>query len=298
MSELFHAGEIALQERVGVREKIALLGPRVIQDEMSDQHQNFFRQLPFIVIGAVDATGQVWASILVGSPGFLQPVDSRRLAVRGRFIEDDPLHGQLVHGSQVGLLGIEPHTRRRNRLNGFVQSVSDNGFVVQVVQSFGNCPKYITQRKARHRSQLVMAHDTLHLKQLDAEAIQLIANADTFFIATALSSEASETARGADVSHRGGSPGFVQVHSEDQLTIPDFSGNSVFNSLGNIALNPRVGLLFIDHATGNLLYLAGFASIEWQDSFVQNHPPRTQRLLHFNVHQLIRIRGCISLVWD
>src|SRR3546814_14766932 len=66
--------------------------------------------------------------------------------------------------------------------------------------------------------------------------------------------------QGADVSHRGGRPGFVRVTEDDGrsvLTIPDFSGNQFFNTLGNIAINPRAGLLFVDFATGDLLTLTG-----------------------------------------
>ena len=52
----------------------------------------------------------------------------------------------LAHGIDIGLLGIELHSRRRNRMNGVVSAIDETGFEVQVKQSFGNCPQYIQSR--------------------------------------------------------------------------------------------------------------------------------------------------------
>ena len=155
------------------------------------------------------------------------------------------------------MLGIEPHTRRRNRLNGHVVRRDEAGFVVHVDQSFGNCPKYIQARKPEFVARSGAAPTAHRLDALDEPARALIARADTFFIATAhpLAARSDTPAFGVDVSHRGGKPGFVRVDGNSSLTVPDFLGNFFFNTLGNLALNPRCGLLFMDFEMGTCFIL-------------------------------------------
>lgn len=143
----FHEGERAVQARVGVQERLAELGPRVIRDFMPDQHRAFFEQLPFVIAGTVDARGQPWASVLVQPPGFMRSPQPRQLDVRARPLPGDPLAAHLAEGAAIGLLGLEPHTRRRNRMNGVVRRLGASGFSVDVRQSFGNCPNYIQARE-------------------------------------------------------------------------------------------------------------------------------------------------------
>ncbi|MGH8848225.1 MAG: pyridoxamine 5'-phosphate oxidase family protein, partial [Polaromonas sp.] len=143
----FHEGERAVQERVGVRERLEQLGPRVIRDFMPDQHREFFGQLPFVIAGTVDGSGQPWASVLAQPPGFIRSPDPQQLVLQAQPLWGDPLQDTLANGAPIGLLGIEPHTRRRNRMNGVVQGVSASGFGVALSQSFGNCPKYIQARE-------------------------------------------------------------------------------------------------------------------------------------------------------
>ena len=143
----FHAGEQAIQDRLGVRDRIEPLGRRVIRDHMPDQHRAFFAQLPWLIIGAVDAGGRPWASVLTGAPGFLQAPDPRLLSVRAQPVPGDPLGPALTEGTAIGGLGIEPHTRRRNRINGTITARRADSFDIRVDQSFGNCPQYIQARQ-------------------------------------------------------------------------------------------------------------------------------------------------------
>ncbi|MEX5612780.1 FAD-binding oxidoreductase, partial [Pseudomonas protegens] len=71
-SSPWHAGERQLQARAGVAERMEAFGTKVIRQAMPDQHRQFYGQLPFILVGAVDAQGNPWASILEGPPGFAQ----------------------------------------------------------------------------------------------------------------------------------------------------------------------------------------------------------------------------------
>lgn len=308
----FHEGEVAVQQRMGVRERLAEVGSQVIRDHMPQQHRTFFAQLPFMVAGTVDALGQPWASVLAAPPGFISSPDPRELQVRALPLPHDPLRRTLAAGQPIGLLGIEPHTRRRNRMNGVVGPVDAGGFSVRVGQSFGNCPKYIQAREpvyidapAGPGATAAVLHESAGL---DAAARRLIEQADTFFIATAhpgvageadaaVAAQGREVSQGVDVSHRGGRPGFVHIDGDGALTVPDYVGNFFFNTLGNLAVNPRCGLLFIDFETGGLLYLAARASIVWEGAEIQAFPG-AQRLLRLRVQAMRRVEAALPLRWS
>ena len=297
----FHEGERAVQARVGdaVRERLAQLGPRVIRDFMPDQHREFFAQLPFVIVGTADADGQPWASVLAQPPGFIQSPDARHLQIQARALPGDPLEHTLREGAPIGLLGIEPQTRRRNRMNGVVRGLGASGFGVELSQSFGNCPKYIQAREPLYLQERLGGKPVMYLARgLDDAARRLVAGADTLFIATAYAGDAASAgaAAGVDVSHRGGKPGFVRVDADGTLTMPDFVGNFFFNTLGNIALNPRAGLLFMDFSHGDLLYLAVTAEIIWDGPELQAFEG-AQRLLRFKVQQARRVGASLPLRW-
>jgi len=292
----FHAGEQALQARVGVQAQMAQIGPRVMRDHMPDQHREFFGLLPFVVVGSVDGEGQPWASVLAGAPGFMQSPDPTHLHIRAQPLPHDPLQHTLHEGAVIGLLGMQSHTRRRNRMNGTAHLRGD-GLLVEVGQSFGNCPKYIQAREtawtpAATAGQVVHQGPGLH----DA-ARELIRVADTFFIATAhpQAATAHEPRHGVDVSHRGGAPGFVKVEGS-RLTVPDFVGNQFFNTLGNIAVHPLAGLLFVDFERGDRLYLAARASVVWEGAELLAFAG-AQRLMRLDVTQVVHVQGGLPLRW-
>jgi len=272
----FHAGERLLQASIGVAEELAPIGQRVIRDHMPEQHQAFFAQQPFIVLGAADATGQPWATVLAGPPGFVHAPTPQRLRVAALPQAGDPLQGAIRPGLRIGLLGIQPATRRRNRLNGVVTAVDDGGFELAVLESFGNCPKYIQGREVAYLGAGLAdvqaevpagaATGPAWLDAPDAAARQLIAAADTLFIASRHPGEDAALAYGADASHRGGAPGFVRLSfaadGTAALLLPDYAGNRFFNTFGNLLLEPRVGLVFVSPgAPAGLLHVAGRAEI-------------------------------------
>ena len=143
MNTPFHAGEVAVQSRLGMAERMAEIGSRVVRDHMPEQHQRFFEQLPFMLAGSVDATGRPWATLLVGKPGFVQAPDDAHLVFDTVPIAGDPAAAGMTAGAPLGLLGIELHTRRRNRVNGELQVAGPEGLRLRVQQSVGNCPQYI-----------------------------------------------------------------------------------------------------------------------------------------------------------
>ena len=264
----FHKGERSVQDRAGTRGRMDVAGPRLIRDHMPDQHRELFERLPYLIAGAVDASGQPWATLLTGDPGFVATAaQEMRIATLPDLL--DPVRQALQPGAAIGLLGIELSTRRRNRMNGRVRTVDSSGLAVDVVQSFGNCPKYIHVRQHHRLSRPRPVTRLAESASLSTKARALIETSDTFFIATTSGKQTEGWTQGTDVSHRGGDPGFVLVQATDdgtRLLVPDYAGNGFFNTLGNLALAPHAGILFVDFAHGHLLQLAARSEVVWHDS--------------------------------
>jgi predicted pyridoxine 5'-phosphate oxidase superfamily flavin-nucleotide-binding protein len=259
---VFHAGEQALQRQGGSREHLARLGARIVQDALPEAHQAFFAQLPLLVLGAADARGQPWCGLLEGEPGFVHAPEARSLRVDALPGADDPLGACLRPHGDLGMLGIELDTRRRNRVNGHVLELDAAGFGVRVEQSFGNCPRYIQLREPRTQDSPLQGRPPLRAARLQGEAAALVRRADTLFIATCAARGQTGVGAGADASHRGGRPGFVQVDADGaRLAWAEFPGNRYFNTLGNLLLEPRAGLAFPDFASGDLVHVAGRTEI-------------------------------------
>jgi predicted pyridoxine 5'-phosphate oxidase superfamily flavin-nucleotide-binding protein len=273
-SSPFHDGELAVQERCGVREAIDRVGRAVIRDFMLPDHRELFERLPLLFVGSLDADRRPWASVLVGPEGFVRARDERTLRIDAAPAPGDPLAGHLGVGAAIGLLGIELATRRRNRMNGTVTAVDERGFAVSVDQSYGNCPQYIQARRAGWLRDPASFQEPRALvpvgRRLDEASRRIVDGADTLFVASAApAARGGAGADGIDVSHRGGRPGFVKVRTgpgpggATVLVIPDFRGNFLFNTLGNVHAYPRVGLLFADFASGDVLQLTGRAEVVW-----------------------------------
>lgn len=236
--DAFHSGELRAQHLAG-----QVAAGHGIRAYMPDQHRAFFEAQPFALLASAGADGAPRARLLQGAPGFIRSPDPGTLVLT--------CATELAAGDKVGLLGIEFATRRRNRANGVVRSNAGALLVVEVNESFGNCPKYITQHDV-----VSVARTAQPFDGLDDAARAIVAASDTFFVAT------TGGAHGLDISHRGGPPGFVGIDG-DTLVIPDLPGNRYFNTLGNLLLDARASLLFIDFATGAVLTLRGEASIAW-----------------------------------
>lgn len=295
----FHAGELAIQERAGGLVQAATLGRRGIRDYMPEQHRQFFAQLPFVLVGSVDRSGQPWASVLAGRPGFMHSPDPHTLRIDVRPLPEDQLDANLHAGARLGMLGIELPTRRRNRLNGEVTALDPAGFSVSVIQSFGNCPRYIQGREAVFVDAPGRPQLDEHERLSEADRA-LIEAADTLFIASnaAAPANAPDTpSAGADVSHRGGRPGFVRVEDVNTLVFPDFNGNSLYQTLGNLHLDPRAGLLFIDFTSGDLLQLCCTTTLVWDGPELRAFAG-AERLLRLRVERVRRLANALPLRWS
>lgn len=295
----FHAGELAIHERLGIKARMDRQGRHMIREYLTQQHQEFFAQLSYVIVGTADKSGDLWTSILTGKPGFMTASSDKLLQVTANPLHGDPLTENLVVNANIGLLGIELSDRRRNRLNGKVSAILPNGFEVAVWQSFGNCPQYIQARTFEYVNtpQSKSVREIEEIKLLGELERNLITSADTFFITTAYLDKSAGIAGGIDVSHRGGKPGFVRVDNGETLTIPDFTGNYCFNTIGNIELNPAAGLLFIDFGRGDILYLTGKAEIIWSGAEV-NRYTGAERLIRFRLNRGYLAKASLNLNWS
>ncbi len=293
----FHEGEEAVQQRLGVQEEVKKWAPQMICPFIPEQHQLFYLQLPFMVAAARDAAGQSWATFLVGSPGFVQSPNPRRLQVMAKTVKGDALENSFVIGAEIGLLGIELETRRRNRVNGRLSKIDKQGFSITVDQSFGNCPQYISKRVWHQiKNNTQKARATQHTR-LNDHMRSWIAKADTLFIASGYHRPDQENSSlGMDVSHRGGQAGFVKVSGDNHLVMPDYAGNNLFNTIGNLLMDSRVGLLFVDFEHGGLLQITGNATIDWDSKEISNHRG-AKRLVHIDIDRIVQLDNALPLRW-
>jgi predicted pyridoxine 5'-phosphate oxidase superfamily flavin-nucleotide-binding protein len=303
---VFHHGELTLQGRAGSRDRLAASGDRFIRPSLTEKQQAFFAQLPLVFIGGCDGQGRVWASVRFGQPGFIQAVRSDLLSLSGAMLADDPLSSSLHSGVPVALLGIAAEDRRRNRVNGVIAAQIAGGFLLAVEQAYGNCSKFIHRRLAQSQfreeiSVSILADENIDLPHLSPKTQQMIAAADTFFIASLHPQQEEATHRGpqegADISHRGGAVGFVQVVDAQTLIVPDYSGNQYFNTLGNLLLNPATGLVFIDYATGDILWISGRAEVIEDPAQVRDYSG-AERLLRITVLASRLARQPLPIQWS
>lgn len=287
----FHAGELLAQVLAGGA------GGSAIRDYMPEQHRSFFGLLPYLLAASTDEEGWPSATMLSGPAGFVSSPDIRSLQIAVSPQDLAPYTAQFTAGKQIGLLGIDLATRRRNRANGVITAANGDGLLVAVSQSFGNCPKYIQLREVnavQAEPDQAGQPDTEYFTQLDRPARDLIGGSDTLFVATASGNSGPNS--GVDISHRGGRPGFVRIDG-DTLTIPDFVGNRYFNTLGNMLADPRAALLFVDFASGDLLHVQGNVEVLWDAPETASFQG-AQRLWRLHVKRGWRRPGAIPLRWS
>jgi hypothetical protein len=252
----FHQGEIATQRRAGVEADAKRLEVMLDSPRLSQGATRFLASQRFVALTGRDRDGLLWTSPVAGEPGFLRGQDNV-LSVSSTPREGDPLR-EMPIDQQVGLIAIDFATRRRVRINGKLVGADDEGLTLRVHQSYGNCPSYIHRRSVDAGG--FAASPSLRARRatvLHPSDQAMIAASDTFFLGT------THPSRGSDASHRGGPPGFVRIGSPDRLWWPDFPGNNMFNSFGNLAVDDEAALLFVDFVTGASLQLSGTAQVRW-----------------------------------
>jgi uncharacterized protein len=326
----FHVGEQAVQKRLGVHESVMTYGPRVIRPFMPDQHREFYSNQPFLVVAARDSRDKMWSTLLFGSSlkdanSFIDSHSPKHLELDSQPLHGDALEGALLAGSDLGILGIEFATRRRNRVNGRIEANDGEKMIFKVDQSFGNCPQYIKPREwwtVQPKSSPATTPPTTtttndHKKEaaqpsradrLTVDQLQIIRKAETIFVATGYRGEGEDPRFGNDASHRGGTKGFLKV-SEDgkKIFLPDYAGNNMYMSLGNLVEDSRMGVTVPLYETGGLIQMTGTAMIHWEDSQHQGRSddlsladfPGALRWLEFDIDEIVELPpGSLPIRWD
>ena len=251
----WHEGELAIQTRAGVAAQAQKVG-RIIGETIPAAAAQFLAARPYVIVATVSADGAISASILGGPAGFAVATSERSIRIEPRFGHLAGVIADLNATGTLGLLAIDPANRRRMRANGSA-SVHDTAIFMTTREVYSNCPQYIHPRTIEPQPEGAAERLTGNVLTADQQA--WIAKSDTLYIASA------HQDTGADASHRGGEAGFVRVEGASRLALPDYSGNNMFNTLGNLLVNDRCSLLFVDFPSGGALRVDGRASIEWSD---------------------------------
>ncbi|WP_099021972.1 pyridoxamine 5'-phosphate oxidase family protein [Mycolicibacterium palauense] len=274
----FHGGELTVQQRAGVQAQAARLAPMVAAGQLRSGIAAFVAGAMFAAITARDRAGRLWTSPLLGPPGFLHAVGPTTLGLGAALPEGDPLHA-LPAGQPAGIVVVDFVTRRRVRINGVLTGATPEGLTVEVEQAYGNCPQYIRRRQVRATATSGTARARTHRGEaLRPGDTRFVESADTFILGT------THPESGNDASHRGGPAGFVRT-GPAHLWWPDYPGNNMFNSLGNLAVDPTAALLFLDFEAGAALQLSGEATVCWNADIADDTP--AGRWVRFTPHLVV-----------
>lgn len=273
----YHEGEIAVQRRLGVRDRAERVGAG-IHDSIPPAARNFLDTQTTAVVSVVHA-GRPLVTPLTGSPGFVRAESSSTIRFRGAY--SSRLSIPLDSDFAVGSIVIDFEGRRRMRANGRGSRDGDD-LLLDVNEVYSNCPRFITPRRweAAERSIVPgMTSDCLTSRQTT-----LISSSDTFFIGT------FHPDSGADASHRGGDPGFVNVENDRTLSWPDFAGNAMLNTIGNLELEPLAALCFVDFESGDVVQVSGSARLEHASD-------DDRRSMKFAIDSIIETPGALAARW-
>ncbi len=269
MHSQYHSGERKAQQLAGEQD-IADSREGMMRSSIPRQVFDWLKEQTLLAIATLDAANHLWATVIPGKPGFLQP-DANGSHLWVERAMPPTVLSNLKGGGNIGLLAIDLISRQRMRINGTATTLP-SGLHVSVQEAFFNCPKYITRRMALPSSadSEPTKHEGTHLL---AEHLQLLSETDLLFLAT------THPDRGLDVSHRGGDPGFVQLLPDGRIRLPDYPGNSLFNSLGNLLIDPRIALAIPNLRTGAILQITGTATIQWHDRDEDDSTGGTHRFI-------------------
>jgi len=289
----FHQGEVFVQERVG-EEDLAAKNSRIIKDYIPPNAIDFVNHQLMLIVASLDDHQNIWTSILIGKSGFVTVVDEKTIKINlTELVSDsqDSFWGNVRAKTDIGILFIDLFTRRRLKVNGRA-SWSESDLIISVDTAYPNCPRFIQKREievAEHEDEIIPPKKG---SSLTGELINWIQKSDTLFVGSA--NERNEM----DVNHRGGNPGFIQILDDNTLKIPDYPGNSMFNTLGNFMLNPNAGLLLVEFEIGKILQLTGTGEIIWTEENSENETGGSRRLWKFHINEWLETDLPKGVQWN
>jgi predicted pyridoxine 5'-phosphate oxidase superfamily flavin-nucleotide-binding protein len=290
----FHRGERVIQERTG-ETAIADRNVAVLTDTVIGGARPFIGKQSMAVVGSVDAAGGIWASVLFGQPGFAHTETGKSVVLTVPIEQrdpSDPFWNNIETNSSIGMLFIELGSRRRYRVNGSLAAIDAADVEVGVVEAYPNCPKYIQRRNLRAVGATGLPQASAEGSKIEGDAAAIVRQADTLFVASC------HPQYGADVSHRGGSPGFITILDERTLRIPDYPGNCLYNTFGNFEVNPRAGLCIPDFPGNRLLQLSGEVTLHWDMPDPEGQTGGTLRFWDFRVDRYLLRNTPQRLEWE
>jgi ferredoxin-NADP reductase/predicted pyridoxine 5'-phosphate oxidase superfamily flavin-nucleotide-binding protein len=313
----FHMGEVEVQKRLGVQDHVMSYAPKVVRPYMPDQHRMFYQSQPFLVVAARDEHNRMWSSLIFASDSdqatsFVTSPDPTRFSMDARVLPGDALENALLPGSDLGMLGIEFATRRRNRVNGRLVAVSNENVAspleFKVDQSFGNCPQYIKPRdwwtttketmKTKNETVEKQHPSEQRSNQLSKAQIDKIQQAETIFVATGYRGEGDDPRFGNDASHRGGAAGFIKVEGSNKLLLPDYSGNNHYNTIGNLVMDSRMGITIPLFEYGGMIQLSGKAVVDWDGAAAATKFHGANRVIEFIIDEIVELPpGSFPIQW-
>lgn len=277
----YHRGQRRVQRLAGSGEQARRLAG-IMEPSLGNGARMFLSTVGLVVLAALDTAGRCWVTHRAGAAGFVHTDEATiHLAAPARPpLRREPLATQPP-GAMVGGVAIDMARRRRLRFSGRVRHWDADAVTVDVERAFGNCPRYIDPA-ARFAERLPAARACRSSSRLSAAQRAIIGSAGFFFVGS------GHPHHGVDASHRGGPPGFVTVHGPAELSFPDYPGNGMFATLGNIAECPEAGLLFADDS-GTTLQLTGRAAIRWDRPDGEQAP--TGRRIEFALVRVVETRS-------
>ncbi|KAI4156436.1 MAG: hypothetical protein L6R39_001107 [Caloplaca ligustica] len=281
----WHEGESMMQQKLHIPPQENPTNPF-----LTPSGAYLIQHSPLLALGTLDDKGRPWTTLLGGKAGFARPLGHSVMGIRTMVDPSyDPVINSLLASNDgdesveqadkyraVSALTIDLATRSRYKLAGSMvagalgqlgdasgsgqehqASPTEAQIVIKIERSLGNCPKYINKKQIIPTiPEPALVSGTL---PLSAEAIELLAKADLFFVTSSYDGSSMGT------NNRGGPRGFVRVMQNDfsgtTLVYPEYSGNRLYQTLGNLCVFPKVGIVVPDFDTGNVLYTTGTTEI-------------------------------------
>jgi predicted pyridoxine 5'-phosphate oxidase superfamily flavin-nucleotide-binding protein len=284
---IWHEGEIAVQTRAGVRDAAEEL-TGMYRGAAEPGMVGFLSQQRFAALTTIDSRGRAWIAPVVGEPGMFTVPEPRLVRLNHARIETALPVEDIGGNPTVGMLAMDFTRRIRVRINGEAAAEPDGSMVIAIRQLYGNCSQYIQRRTVSAPAGAQRQGEATRSLELSDSQKEFIILADTFFLGS------YHPASGADASHRGGLPGFVRVDSPTHISFPDYSGNNMFNTLGNIEVNPSVGLLFFGFESGRSLQLTGRATVDWDEGRASRFPG-AHRVIDIEIDEVREVLEASSL---
>ena len=269
---------------------------------------HLIQRFPLMAVGTLDGENRPWCTVWGGETPMSQTVAQSIIGIRTNVDASfDPVveaiwqgkdGGEVVKeeapGRMISALSISLEDRNRVKLAGRMvagaltahtsndeeETESENSshqkgkvgqiqLVVKIEQSLGNCPKYLNKNTITPAIPSPVLASTA--TYLTAEAIDLISKADFFFISSV------HAHSDMDCNYRGGPAGFLRISqptllsSPTTLIWPEYSGNNLYQTLGNLSSTPLAGIVIPDLTTGSVLYITGTTTL--------HHGPSARALL-------------------